>query len=128
MNINFIKLDHIQICIEPGKEDEARKFYGTVLGLIEIPKPERLLANGGLWYSVAGIQLHIGTDTITAKSKAHPAFEISGLAQVRTYLESCQIEIQNEIQIDGQERFTFHDPFGNRIELLERTFSDNPTH
>ncbi len=122
MNINFIRFDHLQICIPPGAENEAREFYTTIIGLTEIPKPTRLLANGGLWYSVAGIQLHIGTDPITAKSKAHPAFQVADVARVRAYLESRLIVTKDEIQIDGQERFSFQDPFGNRIELLENLF------
>lgn len=121
MNINFKKLDHLQICIPPGMEDKAREFYTTILGLTEIPKPAQLLANGGLWYQIADIQLHIGTDGIIAKSKAHPAFEVADVTEVRSYLETNRVITQNEIQVDGQERFSFRDPFGNRIELLERT-------
>ncbi len=121
MNINFKKLDHLQICIPPGMEDQAREFYTTILGLTEIPKPAQLLVNGGLWYRVADIQLHIGADNTIAKSKAHPAFEVTDVAEVRTYLETNQVITQNEIPVDGQERFSFRDPFGNRIELLERT-------
>ena len=121
MNINFKKLDHLQICIPPGMEDKAREFYTTILGLTEIPKPAQLLVNGGLWYQIADIQLHIGTDNIITKSKAHPAFEISDVAAARNYLEANLVITQNEIHVDGQERFSFRDPFGNRVELLERT-------
>jgi len=119
--ILFKRLDHIQICVPTGKEDEARAFYTNILGLKEIPKPQQLLANGGLWYQVADIQLHIGTENEINNSKRHPAFEVADLEQARQYLKKNNIKIKEEIQIAGQIRFSFMDPFGNRIELLEKT-------
>jgi catechol 2,3-dioxygenase-like lactoylglutathione lyase family enzyme len=118
--IHFKRLDHVQICIPTGKEKEARRFYSNIIGLTEIPKPEALIPNGGLWYQVADIQLHIGTETTTGKSKRHPAFEISNLDEVRQYLIGNGVEIKDEIQIPGQMRFSFIDPFDNRIEFLEK--------
>jgi catechol 2,3-dioxygenase-like lactoylglutathione lyase family enzyme len=116
--INFKRLNHVQICIPVGKENEARKFYSDIIGLIEIPKPKELMQNGGLWYLIADIQFHIGTENEINKSKRHPAFEIENLTEAREILEKNNIKIKEEIQIPGQERFSFFDPFGNRIELL----------
>src|SRR5689334_24231378 len=79
--INFKRLDHIQICIPKGKESDARHFYSNVIGLTEIPKPEALIAHGGLWYQVTDIQLHIGTEDETNRSKRHPAFEVANLEE-----------------------------------------------
>jgi catechol 2,3-dioxygenase-like lactoylglutathione lyase family enzyme len=118
--IHFKRLDHVQICIPIGREAEARAFYTKIIGLIEIPKPEVLLANGGLWYQVADIQLHIGTETTTGKSKRHPAFEITNLHEAREWLVRNGVTIKDEIQIPGQRRFSLIDPFDNRIELLEK--------
>ncbi|MCY7363336.1 MAG: glyoxalase [Ignavibacteria bacterium] len=119
MKINIIKIDHIQICIPIGKEDEARKFYSEILSLIEIEKPEALKQNGGLWYEAGSIQLHIGVDNEVNNSKRHPAFEVEDLDIVREYLISKNIKIKEEIKIPGIKRFSFKDPFENRIEFLE---------
>ncbi len=119
--INFKRLDHVQICIPNGKENEARHFYTDIIGLIEIPKPEALISNGGLWYQIADIQFHIGTENEINKSKRHPAFEISDLEDARQYLIQHGVTLKEEIQITGQKRFSFIDPFGNRIELLQKT-------
>jgi catechol 2,3-dioxygenase-like lactoylglutathione lyase family enzyme len=119
--IPFKRLDHIQICVPTGKETEARQFYTGVLGLHEIPKPAELIPNGGLWYQLADIQLHIGTENEINRSKRHPAFEVDDLRSARTHLENHGIKIKEEIQIPGQVRFSFIDPFGNRIELLQKT-------
>ncbi|HET7616333.1 MAG TPA: VOC family protein [Bacillales bacterium] len=120
MKLNVLKLDHVQVCIPAGEEDKARSFYGELLGLAEIEKPQSLKKNGGLWYAVGDIQLHIGTDGVVEKSKAHPAFEITMLAETKRYLKQNGVQIKEEIKIPGVERFSFRDPFGNRIELLSR--------
>jgi catechol 2,3-dioxygenase-like lactoylglutathione lyase family enzyme len=119
MKIIFNRLDHVQICIRIGEEAAARKFYTGILGLTEIEKPVQLRANGGLWYQAGDVQLHIGVEAQTNKSKRHPAFEIVAIDEVRNYLQERGIRIQEEIQLPGLTRFTFFDPFDNRIELLE---------
>ncbi|KAA0548118.1 glyoxalase [Bacillus sp. BGMRC 2118] len=121
MKIQIKRLDHVQVCIPFGKEDDARAFYTDILGFEEIEKPDSLKANGGLWYSVGDIQLHIGAEEMNGnKSKRHPAFEVISLQQIRAYLEQHNIKIQDEKPIPNIERFTFFDPFGNRIEFLEK--------
>jgi catechol 2,3-dioxygenase-like lactoylglutathione lyase family enzyme len=118
--IRFKRLDHIQICIPKGKENEAKHFYSNIIGLMEISKPETLIGNGGLWYQLADIQLHIGTENETNKSKRHPAFEVRSLEEARTHLLRHGVPLCEEIQIPGQKRLSFFDPFNNRIELLEK--------
>ncbi|HZH31531.1 MAG TPA: VOC family protein [Pyrinomonadaceae bacterium] len=121
MKINFRKLDHVQLCIPPEAEGRAREFYGGLLGLAEIEKPEPLRARGGLWFEIADIQLHIGVERDGSKSKRHPAFEIEDAEGVRKYLERNGVRTRDEISLAGVKRFSFFDPFDNRIELLERT-------
>jgi catechol 2,3-dioxygenase-like lactoylglutathione lyase family enzyme len=121
MKVNFKRLDHIQICIPFGAEDQAREFYGNVLGLSEIPKPELLKKNGGMWFAIADIQLHVGVENIPGPSKRHPAFEVENVRAVRAYLESQGVKTRDEPTLEGVERFSFYDPFENRIELMERT-------
>jgi len=112
------RLDHVQICIPLGTEAKARDFYGTVLGLEEIEKPDALKPNGGLWFQAADIQLHIGIEDEVNRSKRHPAFEVEGLAGIKLFLQSKGVPIKEEIAIPGVDRFSFLDPFGNRIEFL----------
>jgi catechol 2,3-dioxygenase-like lactoylglutathione lyase family enzyme len=117
--IQFNRLHHVQICIPTGEEEKARSFYSDILNLEEIEKPQALKANGGLWYQIGDIELHIGTEPYIENSKRHPAFEISNLYDVKRYLESRQVKMKEEIQIHGMRRFSFYDPFNNRIELIE---------
>ncbi|MCL6586725.1 MAG: VOC family protein [Anoxybacillus sp.] len=121
MNIVVKRLDHVQICVPIGAEDEARAFYTGVLGFSEMEKPETLKASGGLWYKVGDMELHIGVENREGyRSKSHPAFEVENIEAVRRYLEEKGVVTQDEKVILGVARFSFLDPFHNRIEFLEK--------
>ena len=120
MKIAFKRLDHVQICVPPGSEDEAREFYVGVLGLAEIEKPEALRGRGGMWFEIADVELHVGIEDAQSSVKRHPAFEVENLSEVRSYLERRGVPTREEPTVPGVSRFSFFDPFGNRFELLER--------
>jgi len=124
VKINFKRLDHVQVCIPRGAEAEAREFYGGLLGLQEIEKPAELRENGGMWYSVADVQLHVGVEDAVAPSKRHPAFEVERVEEVRAFLEQNGVRTRSEPRLPGIARFSLFDPFGNRIELMEKTTRD----
>ncbi|MER2089573.1 MAG: VOC family protein [Sporosarcina sp.] len=119
MNNFLTGIDHIQIAAPPSSEDAARNFYGELLGMREIPKPENLKARGGCWFQCGSQEVHIGIqqDFIPAK-KAHPGFTVNALEQLKLRLEEAQYTISEEPPIEGRSRFFTHDPFGNRIEFL----------
>lgn len=119
MKINFKRIDHVQIIIPKDGEESARKFYSGVLGLEEIEKPDSLKASGGVWFKMAGAELHLGVDDKPPSAKAHPAFEVISLNAIKVHLIQNGVNIKEEIAIPGRKRFSFYDPFGNRIELLE---------
>jgi catechol 2,3-dioxygenase-like lactoylglutathione lyase family enzyme len=125
MKINFRRLDHVQVCIPRGAEARAREFYGELLGLEEVEKPDALKRNGGMWYRVADVQLHVGVEEAVAPSKRHPAFEVEDVRGVRTYLERNGVRTKDEPDLPGLCRFSFFDPFGNRIELLEKSTANS---
>lgn len=119
MNINFIKINHIQICIPINEEEKARKFYCGILGLEEIKRPKSLKKIKGFWLKMADISLHIGTEKLVGTSKRHPAFEVDDLNNVKQYLQNNNVKITEDIKIPGINRFSFYDPWENRIELIE---------
>jgi len=121
MPIKINKIDHVQLAIPKESESIARKFYTGVLGLTEIEKPESLKDSGGVWYIASDIELHLGVEEnfTPGKKKAHPAFVVEGLNRIKVQLIQNDIEIKEEIQIPGRKRFSFYDPFGNRIEFME---------
>ncbi len=73
-------MDHVQLAIPPNGEATARAFYGGLLGLREVAKPEALAPRGGCWFVGLGIHLHLGVaDDFQPARKAHPAFSVSDL-------------------------------------------------
>ena len=118
----ILKVQHAQITIPKGAEDEAREFYCGVLGLREIPKPEILQTRGGFWLEIGAFQVHIGTEDNLERlnSKAHIAYEVEDLDAWREKLSENNIEILEGIPIPHYTRFEFRDPFGNRVEFLEK--------
>lgn len=111
---------HIQLAIPRGGEDEARRFYSELLGLRELPKPESLLDRGGIWFQCGMQEVHCGIEDPVAPSRRHPAFLVTGLRDLRSLLEAAGIETQDERQLPGYTRFYATDPFGNRLEFMER--------
>lgn len=113
---------HAQVSIPPGTENEARSFYCGVLGLTEIPKPESLAGRGGFWLELDGFQIHFGTEDgiERSRSKAHLAYLVTDLDEWRDKLLGKGYSVIDGIPIPGMNRFEFRDPFGNRIEFLER--------
>ena len=111
------RIDHVQVAAPAGGEGAARAFYGDLLGLPELPKPERLRARGGVWFAVGDQQLHVGIEESFAPArKAHPALAVpraGDLSALAAKLEAAG----RAVTWDGP-RFYVEDPFGNRLELL----------
>lgn len=116
------RINHVQISIPEGSEDEVRRFYCGLLGLSEVPKPESLRGRGGLWLVVGDQSIHFGTEEVSdrAASKRHVAFEVADLDAARRDLEGAGVKILEGIPIPDYDRFEFRDPFGNRIELMKQ--------
>jgi catechol 2,3-dioxygenase-like lactoylglutathione lyase family enzyme len=115
-------IDHVQITIPPGAEEAARAFYCRLLGLREIDKPASLKKRGGFWLQVGDRPVHVGVEENVDRrsTKAHIAYAVSDLEAWRTVLASQGIEILDGVPIPGYERFEFRDPFGNRVEFIQR--------
>ena len=117
------RVHHAQITIPRGKEDTAREFYCGLLGLTEVAKPDSLAGRGGFWLEFGDIQVHIGTEDRTdrASSKAHVAYEVDNIDAWRSRLENAGFAAEDGVPIPNYRRFEFRDPFGNRVEFLERS-------
>ena len=106
-----MRLDHVQVAAPPGCEQEARAFYGGVLGLREIEKPTSLAARGGVWFE----QLHVGVEEdFRPARKAHPAFVVDDLDALAARIG----HVVWDDAIPGVRRFYAADPWGNRLEFV----------
>jgi catechol 2,3-dioxygenase-like lactoylglutathione lyase family enzyme len=113
-------LDHVQVAAPAGSEDAARRFYGEVLGLPELEKPEALRARGGVWFACGAQQLHVGivARDFAPATKAHPALSASDLDSIAARLTAAGAAVQWDDELAGVRRFFTTDPWGNRVELL----------
>jgi catechol 2,3-dioxygenase-like lactoylglutathione lyase family enzyme len=113
-------IDHVQLAAPPGCEDAARRFFGELLGLEEIEKPEPLKSRGGVWFQVGAQQLHVGVEPdFSPAQKAHPAFAVSSYDELQNRLRAAHVELTEDGSIPGLRRCYVADPWGNRIELLD---------
>ena len=115
------RIHHVQVCVPSADVDGARVFYLDLLGLREIDKPESLREKGGFWAEADGQQLHVSTEdgVDRNRTKAHIAWQVSGLAAWRAKLEAAGCATLDSIPIPGYDRFEARDPFGNRIEFIQ---------
>lgn len=119
----ILSFDHVQLAIPEGGEDRARAFYSGLLGFTEIPKPAELTKRGGAWFQSGGVQLHLGVDqNFHPARKAHPAFIVDDLNTLLENVQRAGFEWDvSQPGLEGYERAHIYDPFGNRIELMERS-------
>jgi len=115
-------LHHVQLAMPPRRENEARAFYGELLGIPEVPKPANLAKRGGVWFEHGSLRVHLGIEEpFSPARKAHPAFLVSGLAMLTEKLTRAGVEIIRDEPLAGFDRIYVSDPFGNRIEIMEAT-------
>lgn len=122
---SFLGIDHVQLAAPRGSEAEARRFFGELLGLEEIPKPGDYAARGGCWFRCGTQELHVGIeDDFRPAKKAHPALRLRDGAAVDALFEKLSkagIRVRRDpAELRGTVRFFAEDPFGNRLEILAR--------
>lgn len=120
MSFVFQSIDHVQLAAPKDSESIARKFYREILGFTEVEKPALLKKRGGVWFGFDSYQIHIGIEEPFAPAKkAHPAFQVENLDALKAHLAECDVNFIVDVDLPGANRIYIHDPFGNRIEILE---------
>jgi len=119
--MTFLAIDHVQIAMPAGREAVARDFYAGVLGLAEVDKPANLAGRGGCWFESGAVKVHLGVDPdFHAAAKAHPAFLVDDVAALERRATEAGATVKRDVALDGYDRIHVFDPFGNRIELMQR--------
>jgi catechol 2,3-dioxygenase-like lactoylglutathione lyase family enzyme len=120
--MTILSIDHVQIAMPVGEEEKARAFYVDLLGFVEFPKPPELAKRGGAWFQSQNVQLHLGVEAdFKPARKAHPAFIVSDLDSLLEKVQIAGYETDtSQPPLDGYKRAHVFDPFGNRIELMEK--------
>lgn len=117
-------IDHVQVAMPAGEEKAAREFYGNLLGLLELEKPDALKSRGGVWFRLGdGRQLHLGVEQKFRPSrKAHPCFVVDGedFEGLKGKLTEAGYEVHEDQLNPPVTRFYTSDAFGNRLEFSDR--------
>jgi catechol 2,3-dioxygenase-like lactoylglutathione lyase family enzyme len=120
-----IAIDHVQVAAPPGCEAAARQFYGEILGLPEIEKPEALRSRGGCWFACGAHQLHVGVEQDFHPSrKAHVGLAVSDLDALGGMLIQAGFRVDDDDALPDRRRFYCDDPWGNRLEFMEVGLGD----
>jgi catechol 2,3-dioxygenase-like lactoylglutathione lyase family enzyme len=110
---------HVQLAMPAEGEEDARRFYGVILGLDEVRKPSALASRGGCWFRGADVEIHLGVEEgFRPARKAHPALLLDDLDAMQGRLAAAGHETIEDAELDGRRRFHTADPFGNRLELI----------
>jgi catechol 2,3-dioxygenase-like lactoylglutathione lyase family enzyme len=117
------RLQHTSIPMPPGGDEDARAFYGDVLGMREIPKPEGLAAMTVIWFAANddGDEVHVFKEDQPRRNSAaqHLCLEVDDIeayiARLREH--GCEVRVPETIQ--NRPRLFVRDPFDNLIELVE---------
>ena len=65
--------------------------------------------------------MHLGVEAgFRPARKAHPAFLVSGLPALKERLAAAGHPIGEDAPLAGYDKVFVDDPFGNRIELMEK--------
>jgi catechol 2,3-dioxygenase-like lactoylglutathione lyase family enzyme len=121
MNASF---HHVNVTVPRSLEDEAKHFYGVVMGLAEVPKPEDSRGRGGAWYQLGPMQLHLSIEEGLGDhcvSKRHVCYLVDDLAEAERKFRDAGVEIYaDDAPTPGWSRFYVRDPGGNRLEIAQR--------
>ena len=117
------RIHHVNVTVPKSLEDAAKHFYGVVMGLEEVPKPESSRGRGGAWYQLGALQLHLSIETAFGDdciSKRHVCYTVNNLTEAEERFRKAGVEIVPDDQpTPGWSRFYVRDPGGNRLEIAQ---------
>ena len=117
--VRIIKIDHVQLAMPRGGEEDARAFYDGLLNIQEVTKPPHLAIRGGCWFEDGDVKIHLGVEeNFRPALKAHPALLVEDLGSLIAELTAAGVGVAAE-ELEEYFHVYVHDPFGNRLELLE---------
>ena len=116
-----LELQHVSVPMPADGHEQARAFYGGVLGLEEREVPPKLDPSQLVWFRAGGdCELHVFASDASPHRGQHFCLRVDGgLDDLRRRLEDEGVEVTDTTEIVGRPRFMCRDPFGNRVELTQ---------
>jgi catechol 2,3-dioxygenase-like lactoylglutathione lyase family enzyme len=114
-------LHHVNVTVSAELEAATKEFYGSVLGLQQVPKPAASRQSGA-WYQIGATQLHLSIEdgAERAQSSSHVCFTVDDLGAAEKRFREAGIEIIPDPRpVPGSPRFYVRDPGGNQLEIAQ---------
>jgi catechol 2,3-dioxygenase-like lactoylglutathione lyase family enzyme len=120
----ILAYDHVQVAIPTGRLDDALAFYVDVLGFTRVPKPAEMTQTGA-WLVSGAVNLHLGESSevggvFVAAHHAHPAMRVDNFVHLTDLAKQKGLKVRVDTGPSGYMRGSIWDPFGNRIELMQK--------
>ncbi len=123
MAIGSVKLNHVNVTVPAALEGAAKNFYGDLMGLEQIEKPDGPRKYIGAWYQLGESQMHLSVEDgpHNEDSNRHVCYSVADIPGALAAFRSAGIEVISEEQlVNGGSRFFIRDPAGNLIEITAR--------
>ncbi len=118
--MGVLKIDHFQVAIPWGRVGDALAFYEGVLQFVRVAKPAEL-DQSGAWLVQGPVNLHLGEEKeFEAARRAHPALLVDNIDELLENAERGGHRLRIDQGPTGYKRASVFDPFGNRIELMQK--------
>jgi len=112
------RVQHVSLPRPRGSDEQARRFYGELLGLEEVAPPTSLAELELIWFRLGNTELHLFIgEEVPERAAAHVCLVVDDLDGLRSQLEAGGMVILPDIPIPNRPRCFVRDPFGNLIEL-----------
>lgn len=115
MSINVIGLHHANVNLPSA--DEARDFYGRILGMQADPTPEFPVDRPNFWWQAGECQIH--TPSHGQGSGMHFALLVEDIEEVKRTLAAEGIPFREQKAAGRALQVFVQDPAGNQIELFQ---------
>ena len=91
----LVGINHVNVTVPAAFELATKQFYGDLLGLRQVPKPEGPRKNVGAWYEIGGLQLHLSIEDRAQNrdSDRHVCYQVADIASAKLHLQTAGIEV-----------------------------------
>ena len=123
----IVRYHHVNYGISRANVAVARRFYGELLGLTEVPPVPDPTSTRLIWFQVDSQQLHLAIrDAVEPERGRHIALRVTDIESLVSRLAEfgVRFEVQRSnalwgLREDGSKLAFCSDPDGNRIEFVE---------
>jgi catechol 2,3-dioxygenase-like lactoylglutathione lyase family enzyme len=115
------QLHHVNVTVATELEAATKEFYGSVLGLQQVPKPPGSRPSGA-WYQIGATQLHLSVEdeADASMSSRHVCFTVDDLDATEKRFRDAGVEIVPDARpVPDSPRFYVRDPGGNQLEIAQ---------